>query len=73
MNSYLTPKEIFSKYPELKTKLNWSKSDLGHLVRSKLLIGYYNRNRRSSMIEEGSLQELIQFINSSLETQKITA
>lgn len=68
----MTPTEIFKKYPELQTKLNWSKSDIGHLMRCKLLIGYYNRNNRVSMIEESSLMRLVAFINGSLENQKLS-
>jgi hypothetical protein len=66
---YLTPKEIFEKYPELKIKFNWTQSDIGLMMRNKLLSGYYSRNKRASMIEESSLLNLIKYVNSLLEDQ----
>lgn len=67
--SYLTPKEIFEKYPDLKLKFNWTKSDIGIFMRNKLLSGYYSRNKRASMIEETSLLKMIQYVNGLLEEQ----
>lgn len=66
---YLTPTEVFEKYPDLQQKLNWSNSDLGVFMKSKLVIGYYNRNKRVTLIEENSLIRLIKFVNSTLEDQ----
>lgn len=66
---YLTPTEIFKKYPDLHQKLNWSNSDLGIFMKSKLVTGYYNRNKRVTLIEENSLIRLIKFVNSSIEDQ----
>lgn len=68
-NIYLTPKEIFEKYPDLKIKFNWTQSDIGLMMRNKLLSGYYSRNKRTSMIEESSLLNLIKYVNSLLEDQ----
>jgi hypothetical protein len=69
MKIFLTPTEIFKKYPELQEKLNWTNSDLGIFMKSKLVIGYYNRNKRVTMIEENSLIQLIKFVNASIEEQ----
>lgn len=66
---YLTPKEVFEKYPDLKIKFNWTQSDIGLMMRSKLLSGYYSRNKRASMIEENSLLNLIKYVNGLLEEQ----
>ena len=68
---FLTPKEVFEKYPDLTIKFNWTQSDVGAFMRNKLLSGYYSRNKRSSMIEENSLIRLIQYVNSSLEEQLV--
>jgi hypothetical protein len=67
--NYLTPTEIFEKYPDLQQKLNWSNSDLGIFMKSKLVVGYYNRNKRVTLIEENSLIRLIKFVNSTIEDQ----
>ena len=69
IKNYLTPKEIFEKYPDLKLKFNWTQSDIGVFLRNKLLSGYYSRNKRASMIEEGSLLNLIKYVNGLLEEQ----
>ena len=71
MSLYLNPEEIMQKYPELETKLGWSKSDLGVFLRNKVLHGYYSRNKKKSLIDEQSLLELISFINKNLEAQKV--
>ena len=68
---FLSIKEIFIKYPELRTNFYWTKSDIGLLMKSKLLSGYYSRNKRSSMIEENSLIRLIQYVNRSLDEQLV--
>lgn len=69
---YLTPKEIFEKYPELNTKFNWNNSDLGVFMKNKLVTGYYSRNKRVTMIEENSLLRLIRYVNTTLEEQILT-
>lgn len=71
MSAYLNPEEIMQKYPDLEAKLNWSKSDLGLFLRHKLVSGYYNRNKKKSLIEESSLLKLIAFANQNLEAQKV--
>jgi len=71
MNNFLNPDEIFQKYPELEQKLGWSKSDLGVMLRGKVLGGYYSRNKKRSLISEQSLLQLISFINKNLEEQKV--
>lgn len=72
MKMYLTPKEIFEKYPELNTKFNWNNSDLGVFMKNKLVTGYYSRNKRVTMIEENSLLRLIRYVNTLLEEQILT-
>ena len=69
IKSYLTPKEIFEKYPDLKLKFNWTQSDIGLFMRNKLLSGYYSRNKRTSMIDESSLLNMIRYVNGVLEEQ----
>ncbi len=66
---YLTPKEIVEKYPDLTFKFNWTESDIGFFMRTKLLSGYYSKNKRASMIEENSLLNLIKYVNCLLEDQ----
>ena len=72
MKMYLTPKEIFEKYPELNAKFNWNNSDLGVFMKSKLVTGYYSRNKRVTMIEENSLLRLIRYVNTTLQEQILT-
>ena len=69
MSSYLTSTEVFLKYPVLKQKFNWSKRILSILLKNKLLLGYYNRNKRATMIRESSLLQLIDFTLSSINEQ----
>jgi hypothetical protein len=71
MNHYLSPEEILLKYPDLESKLQWGKDDLGFFLRNKLVRGYYSRNKRKSLIEETSLLSLIAFANKNLEEQKV--
>ena len=61
MNLYLTVNELFDKYPELQIRFNWTKRNLSFFMRSGLLTGYYNRNKRTTMIRESSLLQLILF------------
>jgi hypothetical protein len=69
MNLHLTTSELFEKYPELKTRFNWNKRNISFFMRSKLLIGYYNRNKRITMIKESSLLELIEFAKETINEQ----
>jgi hypothetical protein len=71
MNQFLSAEEILAKYPYIKDKLLWGKSDLGFFLRHKLIKGFYSRNKRKSLIEETSLLELIAFANKNLEDQKV--
>lgn len=64
--SYLTPKEIFSKHPELKNKHQLSERTLSFLLRNKLLNGYYNRNKRVTLICETSLIQFMNYLNMAL-------
>ncbi len=69
MNLHLTTNELFEKYPELKIRFNWTKNNISFFMRSKLLIGYYNRNRRKTMVQESSLLQLIEFTKESIKEQ----
>jgi|GEM_PF-2676259 len=71
MNAVLNLDEILEKYPDLQDRLHWDKKDLGFFLRAKIVRGYYNRNKRQSMIEENSLLLLIAFTNKNLEDQKV--
>lgn len=68
---FLTPQEILEKYPELNFKFNWNTSDLGTILKCKILDGYYDRGKRSSLIKESSLKRLIEFTNTILDSQKV--
>jgi hypothetical protein len=69
---YLTPTQLMEKYPDVHHKLNWTASDIGTLMRSKLITGYYSRNKRVTMVEECSLLHLIAFANTVLDHQLLT-
>ncbi len=66
-----TPDEILAKYPELQSKLNWRKQDIGIFLRCKLVRGYYDSKRRMTLIDEKSLVELMVFANGNLDKQKV--
>jgi hypothetical protein len=68
---FLTPMEILEKYPDLRLKFNFTTSDLGVILKCKVVDGYYDRTKRNSMIKESSVMRLIDFLNSSLDSQKI--
>ncbi len=68
---YLTPKEILEKYPILSLRYDWGTLDLGTMLKCKILDGHYDRSKRMSVIKESSLIRLIEYINNSIETQKI--
>ena len=68
---YLSPTEIIEKFPELNYKHNWSANLIGLFLKCNLLKGYYDRGRKVAMIEEGSVLDLIHFLNNKLESQKI--
>lgn len=65
MNPHLTTSELFGKYPELQARFKWTKRNLSFFMQNKLLIGYYNRNKRTTMILESSLLQLIEFTKES--------
>lgn len=69
MTSHLTTSQVFKKYPDLKTRFNWTNRKLSFFLRSKLLIGHYNRKKRTTMIKEKSLIDLIEFIKSTIKEQ----
>jgi hypothetical protein len=69
--TYLTPGEVLTNYPDLPKNLNWTASDLGRLVKCYVLEGYYDRKRRTSMIRESSLKRLISYVNETIDSQKI--
>jgi hypothetical protein len=62
MNKYLSTTELQKKYPELTLRFDWTKKKLGFFMRNKILTGYYIRNKRTTMILESSLLELMQFM-----------
>ncbi|PTB98017.1 hypothetical protein C9994_00220 [Marivirga lumbricoides] len=69
--NYLSPSELIEKYPEVATKFNWSARELGLFLKCKLLDGYYDRRKRSALIKEHSFLELVHFVNSVIDSQKI--
>lgn len=68
---YLTPNEILEKYPILNLKYNWGTLDLGTMLKCKILDGNYDRSKRVGVIKESSLLKLIEYINDSIEDQKV--
>ena len=66
-----TPEEVLAKYPELQTKLNWRKQDIGIFLRCKLIRGFYDSKKRVTVIDEKSLVELMEFANDNLDKQKV--
>ena len=67
---YLTPAQVIEKYPEL-VGFGWSAKEIGMILKSRLLDGYYNHSLRKSMIEEDSIGKLVGFANDLIETQKV--
>jgi len=70
-NRRLSPTECIEEYPQLNSKLNWLPQDIGRLVRMKLLDGYV-LNEGGSIIKEESLIQLINYMNSLTEKNKVT-
>ena len=70
-DAHLTPREAIQKYPDLIKKFNWTTSDLGDMLKCKIIDGYYDRGRRNSMIRESSLKRLMIFVNANLDLQKV--
>lgn len=62
MDKYVSTTELLKKYPELTLRFQWTKKNLGFFMRNKILTGYYIRNKRTTMILEGSLLELMEFM-----------
>jgi hypothetical protein len=69
--NYLSPADIIEKYPELEDKHNWNPEIVGSFLRCSLLKGYYDRARKTAMIEEKSVLDLIDYLNKKIESQKI--
>ena len=69
---YLSPTEVIKKYPELERKHNWTVSLVGYLLQSNLLKGYYDRAKKTPLVEENSVLQLIRFLNHSIEAQKVS-
>lgn len=69
--NYLTPIEVLEKYPILNLKYNWGTLDLGTMLKCKILDGHYDRSKRVGVIKESSLLRLINYINDSIEEQKV--
>ena len=69
--TYLTPTEILEKYPILNSRYNWGTLDLGTMLKCKILDGHYDRSKRVGVIKESSLLKLIEYINDSIEDQKV--
>lgn len=67
---YLNPTELVTKYPDVEAKFNWSKREVGMFVRCKLVDGYFDRRRRTSLIKESSFVDLIKHANSLIDGQK---
>lgn len=70
-NHYFTPAELIEKYPDVMEKFHWSPRELGLFLKCKILVGYYDRRKRSALIKESSLIELVQYANQVIEGQKI--
>ena len=62
--SYLTPAQVIEKYPELESSFGWTAKEVG------ILRGYYNHTVKKSMIEETSIEDLVDYVNGQVERQK---
>ena len=62
MSKYISSTELLKKYPELTQRFHLTKKQLGFFMRNKILTGYYIRNKRTTMILESSLVELMEFM-----------
>jgi hypothetical protein len=71
-NQYLTPAELIEKYPAVMEKFHWSPRELGLFLKCKILEGHYDRRKRSALIKESSLLQLVKYANQVIEEQKIT-
>lgn len=63
----LTPTEILTEFPILK-RSGWNIQGIGYLVRMKILNGV---SGKFCYVERQSLLNLIQYINTKIESQKI--
>lgn len=63
----LTPTEILEEFPILK-RSGWNIQGIGYLVRMKILNGV---SGKFCYVERQSLLNLIQYINTKIESQKI--
>ena len=68
--SYLTPAQVIEKYPELENSFGWTAKEIGIFLKNKLLHGYYNHTLKKSMIDETSIEELVEYVNGQVERQK---
>lgn len=67
---YLTPTQVMEKYPELETSFGWSAKEIGIFLKHKMLHGYYNHSLKKSMIDEASIEDLVDYVNGQVERQK---
>lgn len=68
--SYLTPAQVIEKYPELESSFGWTAKEVGIFLKNKLLRGYYNHTVKKSMIDETSIEDLVDYVNGQVERQK---
>lgn len=65
----LRPTEVLELMPELTNKFNWTKNDLGYLVKLGLVKG--TRGKNLTLINVPSLLELIDYKNKLIDSIKI--
>lgn len=68
---YLTPHEALSLFPQLATVHGMTEHTLGILLKHHVLWGMYDSGKRMPLIQENSLLYFIDYLNSSLDRQRI--
>lgn len=68
---YLTPHEALERYPYLRIAHGMTEHTLGTLLKHHVLWGMYDSGKRMPLIQEDSLLYFIDYLNSSLDRQRV--
>ena len=69
--SYLTPREVLDKYPQLEEIHGMTEHTIGILLKHHVLWGRYETGKRFCLIKESSVIQFIKYLDNSLEQMKI--
>jgi hypothetical protein len=69
--SYLTPREVLDKYPQLEDIHGMSEHTIGTLLKIHVLWGRYETGKRFCLIKESSVVRFIKYMDDGLEEMKI--